>query len=77
MTTSRRSFFLLAAACAALLPASAGTAQTAQANGWGVPLTDVAPDPAIRYGMLPNGMHFAIMRNSLPKGGGAHSANGI
>ncbi len=71
MTTSRRSIFLLAAACAALLPASAGTAQTAQANGWGVLLTDVAPDPAIRYGSLPNGMRFAIMRNSLPKGGGA------
>jgi len=37
-------------------------------NGWGVPFTDVTPDPSIRYGTLPNGMKFAIMRNATPKG---------
>jgi zinc protease len=26
------------------------------------------PDPAIRYGTLPNGMKYAIMRNATPKG---------
>ena len=41
------------------------------ANGWGVSLTDVTPDPAIRYGTLPNGMKYAIMRNALPKGAAA------
>ncbi|HET8533923.1 MAG TPA: insulinase family protein, partial [Sphingomicrobium sp.] len=40
-------------------------------NGWGIPLTDVTPDPAIRYGTLPNGMKYAIMRNAVPKGGAA------
>jgi zinc protease len=37
-------------------------------NGWGVPLTDVTPDPSITYGTLPNGMKYAIMRNATPKG---------
>jgi zinc protease len=50
----------------AAAPATAA-AQT-QTNGWGVRLTDVTPDPAIRYGTLPNGMKYAIMRNSTPKG---------
>jgi zinc protease len=53
-------------------PASAAAPATAaaqtQTNGWGVRLTDVTPDPAIRYGTLPNGMKYAIMRNSTPKG---------
>ena len=42
--------------------------QAASINGWGVHLTDVVPDPAIRYGILPNGMKYAIMRNATPKG---------
>jgi zinc protease len=37
-------------------------------NGWGVGLTDVTPDPSIRYGTLPNGMKYAIKRNATPKG---------
>lgn len=37
-------------------------------NGWGVPLTDVTPDPAIKYGVLPNGMKYAIRRNATPQG---------
>jgi len=32
------------------------------------PRTDVAPDPAIRLGVLPNGMRYAIMRNQTPAG---------
>ena len=40
-------------------------------NGWGIPFTDVTPDPAIRYGMLPNGMKYAILKNSTPKGTGS------
>lgn len=37
-------------------------------NGWGFKFTDVTPDPAIRYGRLPNGMKYAIMHNATPKG---------
>jgi zinc protease len=47
-------------------PATAATAPAA--NGWGVKLTDVTPDPSIRYGSLRNGMKYAIMRNATPKG---------
>jgi len=51
---------------AATAPAPAATAPAT--NGWGVKLTDVTPDPSIRYGTLPNGMKYAIMRNATPKG---------
>jgi len=54
-------------AAAPAAPAAA-TAPAAKANAWGVPLTDVTPDPSIRYGTLPNGMKYAIMHNSTPKG---------
>ena len=36
-------------------------------NGWGVALTDVTPDPSITYGVLPNGMKYAIQHNETPK----------
>jgi zinc protease len=51
-------------------PAVAATAPAGKpaVNGWGVPLTDVTPDPAIKYGILPNGMKYAIMHNATPKG---------
>ena len=61
---------LATSAAPALSAPAAAAASTAPAksNGWGIPLTDVTPDPSIRYGTLPNGMKYAIMRNSTPKG---------
>lgn len=59
------------AAIAIAIVAGAAPAQAAtppKANGWGVQLTDVTPDPSIRYGILPNGMRYAIKRNATPKG---------
>ena len=47
---------------------AAAVSAPAGANGWGVQLTDVTPDPSIRYGTLQNGMKYAIMRNATPKG---------
>ncbi|MFN3856108.1 MAG: M16 family metallopeptidase [Caulobacter sp.] len=35
---------------------------------WPQATTDVAPDPAVRFGTLPNGMRYAIMRNATPPG---------
>jgi zinc protease len=64
----------LATSAAPAISAPAQTAHAAspsQVNGWGVHLTDVTPDPSIRYGTLPNGMKYAIMRNSTPKGAGS------
>ena len=49
-------------------PALAAPADGPAVNGWGVKLTDVTPDPSIRYGILPNGMKYAIMHNATPKG---------
>ncbi len=46
-------------------PASIG----APTNGWGFRANDLEPDPAIRMGVLPNGMKYAVMRNATPKGG--------
>ena len=57
---------LVAAGTPALAATAAATAPAV--NGWGVPLNDVTPDPSIRYGVLPNGMKYAIMRNATPKG---------
>ena len=65
---SRRLAVLLAGS---FLASAAPAATTAQANGWGVALTDVTPDPSIRYGVLPNGMKYAIKRNAYPKGAAA------
>ncbi len=62
-------------ACAAMpqastLPAGAEKAMSATAGGqtgWGFPIYDVLPDPAVRYGTLPNGMKYAILRNATPR----------
>jgi zinc protease len=51
----------------AFTPAAA-LSDAPKANGWGIPYTDVTPDPSVRYGTLPNGMKYAIMRNATPKG---------
>ncbi len=57
---------------AALAVPGAGLAQPAGAtNPWGVPLTDVTVDPAVKYGRLANGMRYAIVRNATPKGAAA------
>ena len=63
---------LIAAAAPAFAASSAATpaqaTSPARTNAWGIPLTDVTPDPAVRYGTLPNGMKYAIMQNATPKG---------
>lgn len=37
-------------------------------TAWAQSSSDVAPDPAVRFGVLPNGMRYAIMRNATPPG---------
>ncbi|HWU55873.1 MAG TPA: pitrilysin family protein, partial [Rhizomicrobium sp.] len=32
------------------------------------PKTDIPPDPAVRQGVLPNGMRYAILKNGTPSG---------
>lgn len=48
-------------------PAEPATTVTA----WGHPVNDLTPDPSIRYGVLPNGMKYALQKNTTPKGGGS------
>ena len=36
--------------------------------GWPQVMSDIPMDPAIKYGTLPNGMRYAIMKNTTPKG---------
>ena len=57
---------LLATALGLATPVLAATPPAP--NGWGRASTDVPADPAIRFGTLPNGMKYAVMQNSTPKG---------
>lgn len=36
-------------------------------TGWGFPVYDIPADPAVRYGVLDNGMKYAIMKNATPQ----------
>jgi zinc protease len=54
----------LAALLLAAVPAHAQTAPKPQP--WAHEASDIAPDPAVRFGSLPNGMRYALMRNQLP-----------
>ena len=49
---------------ALLLGILAAAALPARATEW--PHSDIPPDPAVTFGVLPNGMRYAIMRNGTP-----------
>ena len=51
-----------------LLSGPAGLASAADAPAWPQAKSDIAADPAVRFGALPNGMRYAIMKNTTPKG---------
>ena len=65
----------LAATLAAVAISSAPVASVAQpaaaraaSHVWPHEGADIAPDPAVKYGVLPNGMRYALMRNTQPAG---------
>lgn len=79
MTRVRRSapqFFvygvvaLVLAACAqfATQPEARTVADRPDYTYWPHEISDIKPDPAIRYGVLANGMRYALMRNTQPAG---------
>jgi zinc protease len=41
----------------------------AKTNAWGQSIAEIAPDPTVILGTLPNGMKYAIKPNATPKGG--------
>ena len=43
--------------------------QASVRNAWGFDKSDIAPDAAVRFGVLPSGMRYAIMKNATPKHG--------
>lgn len=57
---------VLTAAFLLLAPAAAQTAPPKSA--WAHEASDIKPDPAVRFGALPNGMRYALMKNQLPPG---------
>lgn len=61
---------LFAALFAALIVlASPALAQTTPEKPlWPHLASDIAPDPAVTWGVLPNGMRYALMKNQLPPG---------
>jgi len=48
--------------------ASAHLAQTAKKSAWSHEASDLTPDPRARFGTLPNGMRYMIMKNATPPG---------
>lgn len=67
---NRRRFCLVAIAALSLLVQSPAPAQTAKADlpAWPQATSDLAADPAVTFGVLPNGLRYAIMRNTTPPG---------
>jgi zinc protease len=52
-------------------PASAPVAPVATKTAWGHTSPDIKADESIRYGVLANGMKYAIQHNETPKGSAA------
>jgi zinc protease len=61
------SAFLAATALAACLLAAQASAQ-ATPDRWPQTVSDLTAEPAVRFGVLANGMRYAVMRNATPTG---------
>src|SRR5689334_4950872 len=65
---------LSAPSFAATAPAKAPAARPAAAavklapGQWPQAISDLKPDPAIRFGALPNGMRYALRKQAIPPG---------
>ena len=74
MIRSVRSALAALAGLTLLLSASLATSAAAppplaeRDRVWAHEYSDLKPDPAVRFGTLPNGMRYALMRNATPPG---------
>ncbi|HEY2048913.1 MAG TPA: insulinase family protein [Caulobacteraceae bacterium] len=74
MRTSAKSPILALVVAVPLLAAAGAPAQpapdaaAASLPKWAQASSDLSPDPGVRFGVLPNGMRYAIMRNATPAG---------
>lgn len=55
-------------AAVALLTSAAYAQTSPHKSHWAHETSDIKPDPAIRFGTLPNGLRYALMKNQLPPG---------
>ena len=65
---SARLFLLAAASATALIAASPALAQVQPSDPWAQAASDIPVDTNVRFGTLPNGMQYAVMRNATPPG---------
>jgi len=66
---SARLLLLAAASASVLATAAPALAQSAQpSDPWAQATSDVPVDSDVRFGVLPNGMQYAILRNATPPG---------
>lgn len=65
---SVRLILLAAASVAALTAAAPALAQVQPSDPWAQSASDVPVDASVRFGTLPNGMQYAVMRNATPPG---------
>src|SRR5205085_1305454 len=64
----RRIAVVAAALLAAGLGGSTAAQPPAQPSAWTYVGSDLTPDPAVVYGVLPNGLRYAIQRSNTPPG---------
>ncbi len=68
MRSPYRLLLLAAASATVLTAASPVLAQVAPSDPWVQATSDIPADATVRFGTLPNGMQYAIMRNASPPG---------
>jgi zinc protease len=72
MSLLRRLMLCCFLAVAAIAPAAAQAPEPLSPEAraaWGFDVSDLTPHPGVRFGVLPNGMRYAIMRSAVPAGG--------
>ena len=65
---SARLFLLAAASVAVLTAAAPALAQVQPSDPWAQATSDIPVDANVRFGVLPNGMQYAVLRNATPPG---------
>ena len=69
MRSARRLLLLVATSAAALIAAAPALAQqVAPTDPFAQAASDIPADANVRFGILPNGMQYAILRNATPPG---------
>ncbi|RYG15061.1 MAG: hypothetical protein EON96_11280, partial [Caulobacteraceae bacterium] len=69
MRSAPRFLLLVAASAAALIAAAPALAQqVAPTDPFAQAASDIPADSNVRFGILPNGMQYAILRNATPPG---------